>query len=69
MREVAGVPSAIADRSEVEPLRELRHTLAEAGATVAASLDVARDDAGIFEPLLEIASMRHEFANERLFIS
>jgi urease accessory protein len=33
------------------------------------SLDVDRQDAGWFNPLLEIASMRHERANERLFIS
>ena len=40
-----------------------------AAATVAASLDVRREDAGWFDPLLEIASMRHERAGERLFIS
>ncbi len=33
------------------------------------SLTVAREDAGWFSPLLEIASMRHEHAHERLFIS
>jgi urease accessory protein len=33
------------------------------------SLNVDRRDAGWFNPLLEIASMRHERANERLFIS
>ncbi len=49
--------------------RVLRSALAQAEKTIAASLDVARDDAGYFDPLLEIASMRHEFANERLFIS
>lgn len=37
--------------------------------SIAASLEVAREDAGCFNPLLEIASMRHEFAQERLFIS
>ena len=36
---------------------------------VARSLVVTRDDAGWFNPLLEIASMRHEQAAERLFIS
>jgi len=33
------------------------------------SLDVQRPQAGCFNPLLEIASMRHENAFERLFIS
>jgi urease accessory protein len=33
------------------------------------SLAVVREDAGCFNPMLEIASMRHERANERLFIS
>ena len=33
------------------------------------SFDIAREDAGWFSPLLEIASMRHEHAHERLFIS
>jgi len=42
-------------------------TLVPAG--VERSLAVAREDAGWFNPLLEIASMRHERANERLFIS
>jgi len=41
----------------------------EAKEAVAASLGVAREDAGCFNPLLEIASMRHERAFERLFIS
>lgn len=41
----------------------------EAGATVERSLLVKRDEAGWFDPLLEIASMRHERAGERLFIS
>lgn len=36
---------------------------------VNASLLIAREDAGWFNPLLEIASMRHERAEERLFIS
>jgi urease accessory protein len=49
--------------------RVLRHALGQAATTIGASLAVARDDAGYFDPLLEIASMRHEFANERLFIS
>jgi len=33
------------------------------------SLVVEREDAGCFAPILEIAAMRHAFANERLFIS
>ena len=49
--------------------RVLRHALAAAEETIRASLVVERDDAGWFDPLLEIAAMRHEFANERLFIS
>lgn len=49
--------------------RVLRHALADAEKTICASLAVERDDAGWFDPLLEIAAMRHEFANERLFIS
>lgn len=40
-----------------------------AGASVRHSLAVAREDAGWFDPLLEIASMAHERAEERLFIS
>ena len=49
--------------------RVLRHALASAEKIIRASLDMDRDDAGWFDPLLEIAAMRHEFANERLFIS
>lgn len=49
--------------------RVLRAALAHAETTIAASRDVPRDEAGTFDPLLEIASMRHEFADERLFIS
>ena len=49
--------------------RVLRATSAQAKGVVATSLDVAREDAGCFNPLLEIASMRHERADERLFIS
>ncbi len=49
--------------------RVLRHALASADQTITASLAVQRDDAGWFDPLLEVAAMRHEFANERLFIS
>ncbi len=38
-------------------------------AALRASRAVARENAGWFNPLLEIASMRHERAQERLFIS
>ena len=49
--------------------RVLRHALAASEEIIGKSLMVERDDAGWFDPLLEIATMRHEFANERLFIS
>ena len=49
--------------------RALRAACRESAATVARSLLVTRDEAGWFDPLLEIASMRHERAGERLFIS
>ena len=49
--------------------RTLRTALANAEPTVRASFAVARGDAGWFNPLLEIAAMRHERADERLFIS
>ncbi len=49
--------------------RALAAGLAAAPPTVAASLAVARENAGWFNPLLEIAAMRHEHAHERLFIS
>ena len=49
--------------------RSLRAASAHADAAVRDSLSVARADAGWFNPLLEIASMRHERAEERLFIS
>jgi len=49
--------------------RVLRGALQKAETTVRVSLDVERETAGWFDPLLEIASMRHEFADERLFIS
>ncbi len=49
--------------------RVLRQALADAEAIVCGSLEIARDDAGWMDPLLEIAAMRHEFAEERLFIS
>lgn len=49
--------------------RVLRAGLRESEAAIAHSLTVPRDQAGCFNPLLEIAAMRHEQANERLFIS
>ena len=49
--------------------RSLRAAAASVPKTVRDSLAVARKDAGWFNPLLEIAAMRHERADERLFIS
>jgi urease accessory protein len=49
--------------------RALRAACLEAPAAVQASLLVPRSQAGSFGPLLEIASMRHLRAEERLFIS
>jgi urease accessory protein len=49
--------------------RVLRAALEGAPEVIAESLTVQRDAAGFFDPLLEIAAMRHEFASERLFIS
>ncbi len=49
--------------------RALTEVNGGAQAAVFASLKVKREDAGWFDPLLEIASMRHERAGERLFIS
>jgi len=49
--------------------RVLREAAASAEKVLAASLEVRREDAGWFNPLLEIASLRHARAEERLFIS
>jgi len=49
--------------------RALRQACEGAAGAVSGSLDVPRARAGWFNPLLEIASMRHERAEERLFIS
>lgn len=49
--------------------RVLREASQQAGPTIAASLSVERVDAGWFAPLLDIASLRHARADERLFIS
>jgi urease accessory protein len=49
--------------------RVLCAALAQAPAVLRDSMDVERPRAGCFNPLLEIAAMRHETAGERLFIS
>jgi urease accessory protein len=49
--------------------RALRAACVDAELTIQRSLAIERPDAGWFNPLLEIASMRHERADERLFIS
>ena len=49
--------------------RVLRAAAATADASIAASLAVSKTSAGWFNPLLEIASLRHARADERLFIS
>lgn len=49
--------------------RVLRATCTDAGEVVERSLAITRADTGWFNPLLEIAAMRHERAEERLFIS
>jgi len=49
--------------------RVLREAARLANATIAASLEVERESAGWFNPALEIASLRHARADERLFIS
>ncbi len=49
--------------------RVLRECLLTVPASIEQSLQITREDAGWFNPVLEIASMRHETAWERLFIS
>jgi len=49
--------------------RVLCAMLEHAPAIVRHSLEVERSQAGCFNPLLDIASMRHQTAFERLFIS
>jgi urease accessory protein len=49
--------------------RTLRAATVEGAAAIRQSLTVEREHAGWFNPVLEIASMRHERADERLFIS
>ena len=49
--------------------RVLRHALAQMQPTLEVAQAVSRETAGFFDPALEIAAMRHAFADERLFIS
>jgi len=49
--------------------RVLSACLSETAEVVAAALQVPSEDIGWFDPALDLASMRHEIANERLFIS
>jgi urease accessory protein len=49
--------------------RVLTNSLTNIDANIAASLAVSREELGWFDPLVEISSMQHEIAHERLFIS
>ncbi len=49
--------------------RVLRHCLDHAGETVARALSMNAADIGCFNPLRDIASMRHATAPERMFIT
>jgi urease accessory protein len=49
--------------------RALRAACAELPRVIERSCAIVREEAGCFSPMLEIASMRHERAFERLFIS
>jgi urease accessory protein len=49
--------------------RVLTTVLAPMEAGIARSLEVTREDLGWFDPLIDLASMQHEIAHERLFIS
>jgi urease accessory protein len=49
--------------------RVLTASLAHIDANIDKSLNVSREEFGWFDPLSEIASMQHEIAHERLFIS
>jgi urease accessory protein len=49
--------------------RVLTTALTPMEANVAESLTISREEFGWFDPLVEIASMQHEIAYERLFIS
>jgi urease accessory protein len=49
--------------------RILTASLTSMETNVARSLEISRDDLGWFDPLVDLASMQHEIAHERLFIS
>ena len=49
--------------------RVLARALQDAAARIKESRAIALDDLGWFDPALELASMQHEIAHERLFIS
>ncbi len=49
--------------------RAIASALSRLPLSVEGSLHVRREEAGSFSPMLEIAAMRHAYANERLFIS
>ena len=49
--------------------RVLTAALAPMETGIAQSLDITQDDIGWFDPLVDLASMQHEIAHERLFIS
>ena len=49
--------------------RVLTACLDDAKRNVANALDIPRHEIGWFDPMLDIASMRHEIADERLFMS
>ena len=49
--------------------RILTASLVDLATNVAASRAISREELGWFDPLVEIASMQHEIAHERLFIS
>ena len=49
--------------------RVLTAALQDAHHIVQAALHIPKEDIGFFDPILDLASMRHELASERLFIS
>jgi urease accessory protein len=49
--------------------RVLTTSLSRLAEKAALSLLISREELGWFDPLVEIASMQHEIAYERLFIS
>jgi urease accessory protein len=49
--------------------RVLTKSLSSMEENITASLAITRDELGWFDPLVELASMQHEIAHERLFIS